>query len=208
MKTAHQYESLLTPCQVSLAYKLVAPLVEGKSVLDIGCSTGEYLERFSKNSVGLDYSEPNLKICREKGLTVQKVDFNSTIPLAENSFEIVFCSHVLEHVDSPLHLLQKMHRVLIPKGKAIIAIPVEMSLARVLLRDPYFTGHRTHLYSFSLDGLTRLFESAGFEKENIILDYPLLRRINSTTLLSLGQFVPKKMGMLFAANIWLIATKN
>lgn len=208
MTTAHQYEKLLTPCQTSFAYNLIAPLLEGKSILDIGCSTGDYLERFSKDSVGLDYSDPNLELCRKKGLTVKKTDFNQPIPLPDGSFDVTFCSHVLEHVDSPLHLLREMYRVLKPNGKAIIALPVELSIARVLLRDPYFAGHRTHLYSFSLDCLSRLVKTAGFPKEHIILDLPLLKRINSLTLLRIVQLLPKKLGMLLAANFWLIAEKS
>jgi SAM-dependent methyltransferase len=208
MNTANQYEQLLTPCRVSFAYNLVAPLLAGKKILDIGCSTGEYLERFSETSVGLDFSEPNLAHCRKRGLTVQKADFNQPLPFPDRSFDAAFCSHVLEHVDSPLNLLREMNRVLKPKGQAVIALPIENSLARILLRDPYFAGHPTHIYSFSLTGILRLAEASMFKTDRIILDFPLLRRVNSRRLLSIAQWLPKKTGMLLASNVWIIATKS
>jgi ubiquinone/menaquinone biosynthesis C-methylase UbiE len=207
METARRYEQLLTPCQVSFAYKLIEPTIEGKKVLDIGCSTGEYLEQFSRESVGLDFSEPNLKLCRKKGLVVRKADFNEPLPFPDHSFDAVFCSHVLEHVDSPLDLLREMNRVLRPDGIAVIALPIEHSLARILLRDKYFAGHPSHLYSFSLGCIKRLLETSIFKTNMIILDLPLLRRLNSMMLLRIAQFIPKKIGMLVASNIWIVATK-
>jgi SAM-dependent methyltransferase len=208
MKTAHQYEERLTPCQVSCVYKLIGPLLDDKAVLDIGCSTGDYLERFSRASVGLDYSEPNLAICREKGLTVEKADFNEPLPFRDGSYDVTFCSHVLEHVDSPINLLREMHRLLKPGGKSILAVPVERSVVRCIMRDSYFGGHPTHLYSFSHDCLRRLLETAGFTVECVILDLPLLKRLNSLALLRLVQLLPKKLGMMVAGNVWVVSGKK
>lgn len=33
------------------------------------------------------------------------------LPFVDNSFELVYCSHVLEHVDNPLSMLKELHRV-------------------------------------------------------------------------------------------------
>jgi SAM-dependent methyltransferase len=139
---------------------------------------------------------------------VKKADFNQPIPFPDASYEVTFCSHVLEHVDSPLHLLREMRRLLKPDGKAIIAVPVEFSLARVFLRDPFFGGHPEHLYSFSLDCLRRLLEAAGLTEERVILDFPLLKSLQSNALLRSAQLLPTRLGMLLAGNIWIIAARR
>lgn len=207
MSTADRYENLLTPCQLSFVYRLIAPELEGKKILDVGCSTGNYLERFSLDSIGLDYSEPNLEICRSKGLKVEKADFNKPIPFPDASFDVAFCSHVLEHVDSPLGLLREMNRVVRAGGRGILTLPTEHSLARITLRDPYFAGHPTHFYGFSLECISRLVGAAGFVREKIILDLPLLKRLNCLGLLRMAQLIPKKLGMMISGSFWIIAAK-
>ncbi len=207
MKTADQYEKVKTPCQFSPVYNLIADKFAGKKVLDIGCATGEYLSRFSKSSLGLDYSEPNLEICRGIGLNVIKTDINAELPSGDESFDIAFCSHVVEHVDSPIHLLREMHRILKKDGCAVLTFPVERSFARIILRDHYFKGHPTHLYSFSLDCIDRLLHVAGFKKERILLGIPFIGRFNSTLLLRMSQLIPKNLGLLISGDIWILARK-
>jgi len=205
VKTAEQYEELKTPCQVSLVFELISPLFDDKRVLDVGCATGEYLSRFSLTSVGLDYSNRNLAICRDKGLTVLKADFNEGLPVESESFDVAFCSHVIEHVDSPIVLLREMRRVVQGGGTVIVAHPVEFSLARVLLRDHYFRSHPSHLYSFSLGCMSRLMEKSEIQVHRIIFDFPLLNRFHLVPLLRLAQHIPRKVAMLLAGNVWFVA---
>ncbi len=207
METANQYEKLRTPCRFSSVYSLIADRFSGKKVLDIGCATGEYLSRFSKSSLGIDYSDPNLEICRRKGLNVIKADINAGLPISDESFDIAFCSHVLEHVDSPIMMLREMRRILKRDGCAVLIFPVERSLARIVLRDHYFKRHPTHLYSFSLDCIDRLLQVAGFKKERMLLGIPLIGRLESSFLLRMSQLFPVRIGLLISGDVWILANK-
>ena len=52
-------------------------------------------------------------------------DLTKKMPFKDSSFEQVYCSHVLEHFDfSDLKkLLKDVHRILVPGGKFLIAVP-------------------------------------------------------------------------------------
>lgn len=92
------------------------------------------------------------------------------IPFKENSFDVVFCNHVMEHVDSDIKAMKEIHRVLKPGGWAIMQSPVYPYLEKTL-EDPSITdpkerekiyGQNDHLRKFGRDYGERLRE-AGFK---------------------------------------------
>jgi ubiquinone/menaquinone biosynthesis C-methylase UbiE len=60
----------------------------------------------------------------ESPLAKVKMDIHR-IPFEDNSFDVLFCNHVLEHVDDDLLAMQEMLRVLKPGGWAIMQVPLE-----------------------------------------------------------------------------------
>jgi len=53
--------------------------------------------------------------------------FNKIIPLPDSSVDIIISLAVLEHIDSPKHILLDIHRVLKSGGKAIITTPTPLA---------------------------------------------------------------------------------
>ena len=51
------------------------------------------------------------------------------IPLEDNSFDVLFCNHVMEHVVDPIQCMKEFFRVLKPGGWAIMQVPQDMSRA-------------------------------------------------------------------------------
>ncbi|MES2589481.1 MAG: methyltransferase domain-containing protein [Bacteroidota bacterium] len=49
------------------------------------------------------------------------------IPLEENRFDVVFCNHVLEHVDDAMQCMKELHRVLKNGGWGIMQVPQDFS---------------------------------------------------------------------------------
>jgi ubiquinone/menaquinone biosynthesis C-methylase UbiE len=84
-----------------------------KSVLDIGCGSGFSREIFEKIGIydwtgvtlGADY-----EVCKNRGLKVYKDDF-SFLLFDDNSFDLSFSRHVLEHSPMPILTLKEWYRV-------------------------------------------------------------------------------------------------
>ncbi len=49
------------------------------------------------------------------------------IPLEDNRFDVVFCNHVMEHVDDALQCMKELYRVMKPGGWAIMQVPQDFS---------------------------------------------------------------------------------
>jgi len=61
-----------------------------------------------------DLSAPNAMV---------KMDITD-IPYSNNSFDVIYCSHVLEHVSDDGKAMHEFHRVLKPGGWAILQVPI------------------------------------------------------------------------------------
>lgn len=73
----------------------------------------------------------------------------SQIPISSNSFDVVLCSEVLEHVPDPVDALREIVRVLKPSGKLIITAPF-CSLTHFAPYH-YSTGFSRYWYEYHLN---------------------------------------------------------
>lgn len=122
-----------------------------------------YLGRFEKLP-NLEYITADL----ESPLAKVKMDIHQ-IPFEQNTFDVVFCNHVMEHVDDDLQAMQEIYRVLKPGGWAIIQSPQDYSRSETL-EDPAAVtpqqreklhGQNDHLRTYGMDYPRRL-RKAGF----------------------------------------------
>jgi len=79
------------------------PLFTGcRSVLDIGCGRGEFLEMMRGAGIparGIDLSHESVAMCRHKGLEAEHADlFEYLAALPEASLDGIFCAQVVEHL--------------------------------------------------------------------------------------------------------------
>ena len=91
------------------------------------------------------------------------------IKLPDNTFDVILCSHVLEHVPDDRKAMQELYRVLKPDGWAIIQVPIDKRLKKTFeddsintekLRKKYY-GQEDHLRLY-MDYIKRL-QEAGFK---------------------------------------------
>lgn len=80
------------------------------------------------------------------------------IPYPDDSFEIIYNSHVLEHVEDYIQALQELYRVLVPSGWMILLIPArtEDKTFRFTQKSPV-----GHIWKFGCDFIAIL-EKTGF----------------------------------------------
>lgn len=112
-----------------------APLIDllGKGwnrLLDIGCGAGDNAalvkSRYSECEVyGITHSAVEAEIAKNQMKQCFVFDIESDIPadLAQQSFDVLIFSHVLEHLRDPAEVLAKFSRLLRSGGFVLIAVP-------------------------------------------------------------------------------------
>ncbi len=116
----------------------------GSRVLDVGCGEKPYFPFFASASeyVGVDVvASPAADI----------VGAVESLPIADESFDVVLCTQVLEHVDDPAAAVRELHRVTRPGGRVLASTHGVM----VFHPNPNDYWRWTHT------GLRRLFERNG-----------------------------------------------
>lgn len=95
-----------------------------KKMLNIGCG-----HRYHKDWVNIDVDPATPE--------VMKADITRGLPFADNSFEVVYHSNVLEHLPSQLgkHLIKECYRVLRPGGVLRINLPDLEKMVREYLAN-------------------------------------------------------------------------
>jgi len=135
-------------------------LTPGSKVLDLGCGRGGVVELFWKDvklAVGIDPDVPSLTEHRAHGMPVIR-GRGEHLPFAGESFDLIVCLWVLEHLRSPEVVLRGVHRVLRPGGHLVWLEHVRSPIAPVRwvqqLLDPLLVRlEADHLLRDPLDHL-------------------------------------------------------
>ena len=131
-------------------------IIPNSSFLDVGCGSGHNLnmakEEFNCKVVGIDPAPGKHGVGRNKIQDFSKLKVIKgnceDLPFESNSFDVVFCSHVLEHVKDEHQSLIELRRVLKPNGTLIIGMPTAfMALQRYFL-EILFESHIKLLFLF------------------------------------------------------------
>jgi SAM-dependent methyltransferase len=112
-----------------VAYKYLLPLVEGKSVLDLGCGEGygvDLLATRAEEAVGVDLAPEALyharRTYRRGNLRFLYMDINQ-LGLEDDSFDVVCSLQVIEHLHDTHPFMQEIMRVLKPEGICVLSTP-------------------------------------------------------------------------------------
>ncbi len=94
-------------------------------ILDVGCGVGDFTINDSQRIIGIDHNKRSLKTAQKRGCRVIYGDALK-LPFKNNSFDGVFCAHVIEHFNSQeaLILLKEINRVLKKKGRLVLETPL------------------------------------------------------------------------------------
>lgn len=90
----------------------------------------------------------------ESPLAKVKMDIHA-IPFADNTFDIVLCNHVLEHVRDDIRAMREIHRVLKQGGFAILQVPFFNPVPDHTFEDNSITDKRMREKVFGQDDHVR-----------------------------------------------------
>ena len=179
------------------------PLLQGKTVLDLGCLTGgrgiAWAELYqTEHLIGVDVDESYIAAARQfaamKNVSAEfRVARGEEIPLEDSSLDAVLSFDVFEHVQNPESVLKECYRVLKPHGRAFLVFPsyyqpVEHHLALVTQFPglQYFFSGKTLVQAYWEILEERGAEALWYKRQSPILEP--WERGNTINGLTLGVF--------------------
>lgn len=132
------------------------------------CFRNRLKNHLKENYITADLADPHASI---------KMDITD-IKYPDKYFDVIYCSHVLEHVQDDRKAMRELNRVLKPDGWAILIVPVE---AEKTFEDPSVVepserlrifGQEDHVRIYGLDYIDRLKESGFQVKISTAADLP------------------------------------
>ncbi|WP_090678648.1 class I SAM-dependent methyltransferase [Myroides guanonis] len=123
-----------------------------------------FYKRFRKLN-NLDYTTTDL----ESPLADVKADI-CNLPFEDNSFDVILCNHVLEHIPNDTKAMQELYRILKPGGMGIFQIPQDTKRTTTFEDDSItdkkertrIFGQYDHVRIYGLDYFDKL-KTIGFE---------------------------------------------
>jgi len=145
------------------------------NVLDLGCGEGDSIDFFKSIAPktrwhGVDIKDsPEVRKRTRENKSILTFD-GVNLPYSKNSFDLIYCNQVLEHVRCPDALIAEAFRVLKPNGWFVGAVSY---------LEPY---HSYSIFNFTPYGIVRVFSDAGFAIVEIRPGSDLLLLINRQLL--------------------------
>ena len=183
------------------------PLIEmikpgSARILDIGCGSGGNASLIkdrcvSSEIVGVTYSAKEAELARSHMTRAWVFDLEGDIPteLLDQRFDVLICSHILEHLRDPALILARLIKMLRVGGQVLIAVPNILSWR---MRVQFLFGNfeyqsggvldDTHLRFFTYNTSDRLLS----ESPELQLEYKQVRGSMPLWLLR-RYFLPGKL---------------
>ena len=127
--------------------------VSGKTILDVGCATGNFLGFWKDKGwevVGVEPDSNYADYAEKHGVSILRGTVDN-VDLPENHFDIVTLFHTLEHLVDPIGSLAEIKKTLKDNGALFIEVPnVNYLKVRTLkgrTKETFYTPE--HIYYFS-----------------------------------------------------------
>ncbi|MDG5492837.1 class I SAM-dependent methyltransferase [Psychroserpens sp. SPM9] len=150
-----------------------------------------FIKRF-KDLNNLDYTTTDLV----SPIADVKADI-CNLPFEDNSYDVILCNHVLEHIPDDTKAMQELYRVMTPGGYGVFQIPQDLSRAETF-EDNSITdrkerakifGQYDHVRVYGRDYFDKL-RSIGFKVEEVDYTTQLSEEDIKKYCLAKGEIIP------------------
>ena len=142
-----------------------------ESYLDVGCSTGRFLELAQSlgaqpdRTSGIELDAELVRALRERGLNAECSRVEDSEMLRNEKFDLITMFHVIEHVSDPRDVISRLAQSLNPGGVLALETPNLQSLDARLFRAGLWGGYHfpRHWHIFTPVSLTKAMRDCGLE---------------------------------------------
>ncbi len=142
-----------------------------------------------------------------KNITYTTTDLNSpladikadicNLPFDENSFDVILCNHVLEHIPDDTKAMKELYRILKPGGWGILQVPQDLNRAITFQDDSIkdekerakIFGQYDHVRIYGKDYFQKL-RTIGFNVDEVDYTNTLTPKEIDTYRLAKGEIIP------------------
>ena len=150
-----------------------------------------FYKRFRKLK-NLDYTTTDLN----SPLSDIKADI-CNLPFEDNTYDVILCNHVLEHIPDDQKAMQELYRVLKPGGWGVFQIPQDLQRERTFEDDNIIDrkertkifGQYDHVRIYGRDYFDKL-RKAGFEVEEVDFTHKLTQEEINRYRLAVNEIIP------------------
>lgn len=152
--------------------------LNGLKVLEIGCGRGDLLLAFKRFSphislTGIDYSEEAIKQVKALGFEAYHGDI-CKLDLERQKFDLIICQQLIEHLNDPPALLERINSWLLPTGVLILETPGSRSIDRKIFKGCWGGYHiPRHTFLFNEKSIKVMLNKCGFEIIDVFYDFCL-----------------------------------
>ena len=167
-------------------------------ILDVGCGTGlnaSFLREMGHEVIGVDLSPVAIAKIKNLGFEGYVCDLQKQTPKASGTFDLIYVSEVIEHVEDTETFLNNLLKSLRPDGQLLLSTPNSsfwpyrvLAMLGHTLSD---VQHPGHIRFFSKKSLSQAIESAGFSQLHISA-----RHIYFVLPDGIGKYIPKLLLLL------------
>ena len=169
------------------------------TVLEVGCGDASFtrsLAALSSRVTAVDISASQIERNKRAHPEIKFVqhDVAQPFPFANEAFDVIWCSEVLEHLFDPGFAVCEMQRVLAPGGRLLVTVPYHGVIKDVLIAlfkwEEHFSPTNPHIRFFTRKTLSQLAASAGFveiKTKTCGMNKPLRDMVVATNILMLAQ---------------------
>ncbi len=177
-------------CEYERFEVLCGLLKEGDRVLDVGCGIGTYtstpLSYLPISITAIDSDKGTIEYAKERN-THKNLEFicaSGEFFYTDTQYDLIVCSHILEHIPDPIKLLLNMRRLTKDGGYFYVAVPngygwfeIQNFLPRMLCKTKWgkeliskmmgnakdtLNTDSQHIHFFTVGMIERLLEQAGW----------------------------------------------